>query len=160
MKRGVRASRDPEVPHPGMVFYNDQWRSPEAAEHVKRLQRQLAKAWSEANPEKVREYGRLADAKRKDSPKRKAQKKIISRSSSLRIKYGITQEQYDEMVRRQNGLCAICAHAPSKKILVVDHDHQTGAIRGLLCDGCNVGLGRFGDNPGLLAAALRYLERK
>jgi hypothetical protein len=61
----------------------------------------------------------------------------------------------------QDGKCAICgvheAYAPRKR-LAVDHDHRTGAIRGLLCGNCNVGLGQFKDSPELLAAAIRYLE--
>lgn len=165
MKRGVRASRDPGVQHPGMVFFCGMWRSPESVERqVAKLKTPEAlaynRAWIARNPDKVRERQRRYDAKRKDDPKRIEQKKHIARASSLRLKYGITQEQYDEMVRRQNGLCAICEHAPIQKVLVVDHDHKTGVIRGLLCDACNVGLGRFGDDPKLLRAALRYLERR
>lgn len=63
--------------------------------------------------------------------------------------------------REQDGKCAICrvaeAYAPRKR-LAVDHDHRTGAIRGLLCGNCNAGLGQFKDNPDLLAAAIRYLQ--
>ena len=66
-----------------------------------------------------------------------------------------------ELRSAQDGKCAICgvreAYAPRKR-LAVDHDHRTGAIRGLLCGNCNAGLGQFKDNPELLAAAIRYLQ--
>ena len=82
----------------------------------------------------------------------------------LKKKYGITLEEYDHMVEKQHGVCAICA-SPETAVgvhghvqrLAVDHDHKTGVIRGLLCANCNQGLGRFIDNPAILAAAIRYL---
>ena len=56
--------------------------------------------------------------------------------------YGLTEPEYDAMVLKQNGRCAICGQIPkSKRGLVVDHDHKLNHVRGLLCDGCNVGLG-------------------
>jgi hypothetical protein len=55
----------------------------------------------------------------------------------------------------QNGLCLICASAPADH---VDHDHATGAIRGMLCFNCNGGLGQFKDNPDVVAKALAYLR--
>jgi hypothetical protein len=80
----------------------------------------------------------------------------------LEKKYGITLEIYAEMYRAQNGLCAICGNGPSKGSwhgkLGVDHCHDTGAIRGLLCDDCNVGIGRLKDDPERLRKALQYLE--
>lgn len=73
-------------------------------------------------------------------------------------KYGITVEQYNEMVQAQNGLCAICEGPPTHHgRLVVDHDHASGAIRGLLCWGCNVQIGRLRDSPGLVQKILDYL---
>ncbi len=69
--------------------------------------------------------------------------------------YGITIEQYDELLERQDGLCGICREANK---LVVDHDHQTGAVRGLLCDKCNRSLGGLGDTEESLEAALAYLR--
>jgi hypothetical protein len=79
------------------------------------------------------------------------------RRHRLRVRYGLTLEQYDEMYARAGGACEICGAAfPT---LCVDHDHGTGAVRGLLCTRCNQGLGHFGDDPGRITAARTYLIR-
>jgi hypothetical protein len=74
----------------------------------------------------------------------------------------VTQEQFDQMVENQNGLCLICGKPPSGKgksaILHVDHCHDTGKVRGLLCTNCNCGIGFFKDDPELVKKALAYLE--
>ncbi|HEX5997147.1 MAG TPA: endonuclease VII domain-containing protein [Jiangellales bacterium] len=77
------------------------------------------------------------------------------RNSALLRKYGITTDDYDEMVREQNGQCAICRS--SGELLHVDHCHETGRLRGLLCSHCNKGLGHFKDEPERLLAAVQYL---
>jgi rubrerythrin len=56
------------------------------------------------------------------------------------------------------GLCTICGASPDKSAHALDHDHVTGAVRGLLCGRCNTGLGLFRDNPSLLCRAVRYLQ--
>lgn len=75
-------------------------------------------------------------------------------------KYDITHSQYLQMVKDQDNKCLICKTdgiALRAGRLYVDHCHQTGIVRGLLCDKCNRGLGCFNDNPDLMAAALDYL---
>ena len=78
-------------------------------------------------------------------------------------KYGLTPSDYQHLYQQQAGLCAICKVAESSNEtsprLSVDHDHQTGAVRGLLCSACNAGLGMFKDDPGRLQAAISYLAR-
>ena len=64
--------------------------------------------------------------------------------------YGLTKEQYDDLSK----VCVICG---SRSRLCVDHSHQTGRIRGMLCDRCNKGIGFFGDNPTLLLRAADYV---
>lgn len=82
----------------------------------------------------------------------------------IRKTYGITIEQYDEMLARQGGVCAICEGEETRTMkgtilaLCVDHDHETGQIRGLLCHYCNMLLGFAQDDPERLAAAVRYLQ--
>jgi hypothetical protein len=78
-----------------------------------------------------------------------------SRSYHLTRRYGITAAEADQMLRNQNGLCAICRGAPAAH---VDHDHVTGAVRALLCFNCNGGLGQFKDDPQLLHAAAYYVQ--
>ena len=80
--------------------------------------------------------------------------------------YGITLEQYEELFRLQGGRCAICNDPPATGLsgrgkanrLVVDHDHDTGAVRGLLCRPCNSGVGHLRDSGALLRKAIAYLE--
>jgi len=60
-----------------------------------------------------------------------------NREYQYRAFYGISIEQYEEMLDKQNGLCAICKTPPQTKRLAVDHDHDTGEVRGLLCHRCN-----------------------
>ena len=72
-------------------------------------------------------------------------------------KYGLTVEQFEEMVVAQNGCCAICGTADERG-LVVDHDHTDGRVRGLLCHACNVAIGFMKDDPERLLRAVQYLS--
>lgn len=76
-----------------------------------------------------------------------------------RTKYNISLEDYKSMSIAQNNRCIICGRT-SKKRLVVDHDHKTGAVRGLLCNYCNTGLGSFMDNISFLESAIQYLKNR
>jgi hypothetical protein len=78
-----------------------------------------------------------------------------SRTYHLKRRYGITAEDADAMLLAQGGACAICTAAPA---VHVDHDHETGAVRALLCFNCNGGLGQFKDDPLLLHAAAYYVQ--
>lgn len=85
--------------------------------------------------------------------------KARRRELHLEQKWGMSISEYGAMCRAQNGLCAICGKAPLKRQLAVDHDHATGAIRGLLCDSCNLGIGYFNDDPELMLAAIDYINQ-
>jgi hypothetical protein len=80
--------------------------------------------------------------------------------------YGITMEQFFELARRQRNRCAICrvklilTGSRTYRKAAVDHDHETGQIRGILCGSCNVGLGNFKDDTNILLAAVAYLRRR
>jgi hypothetical protein len=88
------------------------------------------------------------------------------KNNALKRRYGITIEQYDEMVRLQNNLCAICGqeevavHYTSGKLrpLSVDHNHVTGKVRALLCHRCNAVLGFVEKSPELLQKILKYRD--
>lgn len=110
-----------------------------------------ARKWREENIDRFRENQRRMRA----TPEGKRK----SREYHLGKKYGLTQEQYDEMLAAQGGGCWICRRPPRPDIaLHVDHDHETGRIRGLTCFRCNNALGDFNDDPALLARALDYLD--
>lgn len=79
---------------------------------------------------------------------------------SRRKLYGLTQDQYDDMIDAQDNRCAICRKETAGKALHVDHDHETGRVRGLLCGPCNMGLGHFGDDVDRMADAIRYLKEE
>jgi hypothetical protein len=85
--------------------------------------------------------------------------KLRGRIRHLKKKYGITANEYDEMFNKQSGRCAICGKQQKDEsiALSIDHDHKTGAIRGLLCFGCNSGIGRFNDDISMLKKAIDYL---
>jgi hypothetical protein len=77
----------------------------------------------------------------------------------LRRVYGISQTEYDQMLANQGGVCAVCGKPPGARSLAVDHDHNTGLIRELLCHRCNTGIGSLMDDPVLVTAALLYLQK-
>ena len=89
---------------------------------------------------------------------------MASRKHNLKHRYGITEEQYDQMLVEQKYKCKICRQKPDKsqtqpdKPLYVDHCHQTKVIRGLLCHKCNVALGHMNDDPEQLERAANYLR--
>jgi len=74
----------------------------------------------------------------------------------LGYKYGITLDEYEEMLAGQNGVCASCGTPPAGRKLAVDHDHETGVIRGLLCQPCNTALGLLQESPDRVASLLAY----
>ena len=87
------------------------------------------------------------------------------RGRNLKHKYGISLEEYKEMLTNQGGKCAICEVTENNTTgdrkdwnFAVDHDHKTGKVRGLLCNNCNRALGLFKDSANLLGEAKKYLE--
>jgi hypothetical protein len=124
------------------------------------------KRWREKHPEKYLENKRAYYERNKEkiSEQRKAERKsnpgkapkgcpIVRKNTFYKSRYGITLEEYNQKLEKQQEVCAIC-HCPettkTKKgaisALAVDHDHTTGEIRGLLCRTCNTALGKFRDS--------------
>lgn len=96
---------------------------------------------------------------------RKVQRQTSKLRYQLKTLYGLTVEQYKRMFEIQGGACAICAKPETTRRkdgtiipLQVDHDHQTGAVRALLCQSCNQGLGHFKDDVALMSLAINYLR--
>jgi hypothetical protein len=111
---------------------------------TRQQQNQRSKAWRERNPE---------------------WSKRCHKNWQLKFLYGISVNQYDALVKKQNGKCAICGRPPhgerrNQIFLNVDHDHTTGNIRGLLCNSCNLVLGNIDDNQEWLRNAIDYLNRE
>ena len=104
------------------------------------------------------------------SCKQAYQKKWLSedknrrRRHAYKANFGITIEDYDRMLAQQDGKCAICSTTdPGGRYdshFMVDHDHETGDVRGLLCFKCNTALGKFNDNLATLEAAVLYLKNQ
>lgn len=112
--------------------------------------------WRQRNP------GSARDAKRRWVEANPERHSMQIRAAHLRREYGLTVEDYDLMLASQGGGCAICGATEGnfrRKRLAVDHDHKTGAVRGLLCYLCNSLIGNAKDDPDVLVRAAEYLAR-
>lgn len=96
-----------------------------------------------------------ANAARKDSRSRNG-RQPNKRAYNLATRYGLTEEVERDMMKQQEGRCAICRIELTRHH--IDHDHATGAVRGLLCARCNLGVG-YMERPGFSDAALAYLKK-
>src|SRR5262249_52221209 len=129
--------------------------SPEARERKRASNRRYHAAHkAEINERKRRRWA--------NDPEYRARKKVVSARSSRarRLKrFGMSLLEYELRLASQNGACAICKKTPKRRLLCIDHCHETGKVRGLLCTLCNAALGAFGDNPKRMQAATDYLTR-
>jgi hypothetical protein len=100
-----------------------------------------------------RDRERILELMRADPARR-----VRTRRQALRRKYELTLEEYDDLRIRQRGCCAICELRVAQ--LCVDHDHDTGEVRGLLCSNCNFGVGDFADSPERCFRAASYLTER
>lgn len=131
--------------HPATYFYKGMY-------ECKDCSRERHKKWRADNRERHNELCR--NWHRADP--------IRSRTHELKKKFGITHDDYLKMLKDQGGKCLICGNesAGDRAHFSVDHNHNTGKIRGLLCTKCNRGLGCFNDSLVLMRKAVRYLEEK
>ena len=129
--------------------------------------KEYQKEYRAKNKEKIaqanREYREKNKEKRTNTTKeyRDKNKDKIKEYAWKRAGINITQKEYEGLLVEQNYSCAICDKHQSvlNKTLAVDHDHETGEIRGLLCWECNTALGKLGDSiPGILKV-LEYLQK-
>jgi hypothetical protein len=112
----------------------------------------MVKRWQAANPDRVRA---TRTARNRQPDRRRKQPDTYYRRTC-----GISADEVDEMLEAQGGGCAICGDRPERSASMhLDHDHEHHHLRDLLCLSCNQGLGKFRDDPQLLARAVEYLRR-
>jgi hypothetical protein len=111
---------------------------------------------------KKRSYCKQCDRSRTDSWKENNKERIAEYNSSYKLQYnyGLSTEDYEKLLNKQNSKCAICNidQKDLKRKLVVDHCHSSNKVRGLLCSHCNVGIGMLKENQDNLVAAIQYLK--
>jgi len=108
------------------------------------------KKWQLNNPDKVRAASERSNAKWRSSGK--------YRTWYLKRYYNLSTEEYEKLLEQQNNLCGICGKNLSEVSPCVDHEHETGRVRGLLCRRCNSGIGHFSDDPELIRKAIVYVR--
>jgi len=115
------------------------------------ITRKAVSKWTKNNPEK----------NRYKSKRWKSNNPEYRREYELKTRYGLTLEDYKQLIKDQDGKCAICGEVAQDTLssLFVDHDHITGEIRGLLCIRCNAGIGFLQDSPIICREAANYLEK-
>jgi len=135
---------------------------PETKEHERQRShdyylRAKASRQEYAQRPEVKQRARENSKRRRQSPEGREYQRKYLREWNLRKRYGISAQEHREMLSRQAGLCAICLEPMAEPF--TDHDEIDGRprVRGLLCLGCNTGLGGFRDKPERLASAIAYL---
>lgn len=129
------------------------------------MHKEYNKEYYQKHKERIKEAVKKDYQKNKEA--RKAQKKEkyqrtkdLVWENNIQKKYGISKEDYDEILKSQNGGCAICG--TDKQVgrgrLHVDHCHTSNKVRGILCSKCNAGIGQLNDSIELLSSAIKYLE--
>lgn len=130
------------------------------------------KAYNESyyqrNKARLQEAGRKNYLRRREAILQDRKENWVKyKSIELKSNFGITYSDYLRLLNKQNGVCAICqmpeqtvSRAGVRKRLAVDHNHETGKIRGLLCSGCNQAIGLLHDDPSRAAALVAYLRER
>jgi hypothetical protein len=127
-------------------------------------ERERNRAWCKAHPERrkaTQQKYRLNNAERIAGRERKRDRALRRKTGveyRLKSKYGLTRAEFQTMLGKQEGRCAICTTVlGSGHRTHIDHDHESGKLRGLLCASCNKGLGHFREKPALLLVASSYI---
>lgn len=131
---------------PKNEFYNHRSQSDGLTSYCAKCHNKHASEWKNRNPDKA---------------------KKMKRGIYLKCHYKITLAEYETALANQNGVCAICLLPETQRDkngktrnIAIDHNHRTGKFRGLLCNGCNAGIGHFQDVPDRLRRAATYLEER
>lgn len=112
--------------------------------------KKLAKQWRNKHPDRVKATHATWRSKNKDLVRR------MNNDTKLKSRYGISRAEFLALYKKQAGRCGICSKETK---LVVDHEHSSGKIRGLLCRSCNIGLGMFQDSLFAIRCAADYVVR-
>lgn len=127
--------------------------------------RKACPEWVEYNRQYCREWRQVAENRVRDSEYRKQHRadptkvekiRARGRRSNIRVKYGLTNAEYDKLLAEYGYACAICF---GDDVLCVDHCHETGRVRGILCVRCNSGIGFLRDSAELVKRAAEYLTK-
>lgn len=156
-------------------FYRDRAATDGLQSRCKACRNAIVREWKERHPEETKAITQRERDKNREGYK--ARKRTWSKKSRAKARaaarkwaYGVTAEQVRMMLEAQHHACAICGlhirdsaegdgrRGARSDSVHLDHDHQSGRVRGLLCHGCNTGLGMLRDNPEVLRKAIRYLE--
>lgn len=124
--------------------FNADRRNGQAMSRCKDCRREECKSWRKSKPNYEKE--------RYQADKVGAWKRHIKR------KLGITDQEYQELLAKQEGRCAICRNGITAKRLDIDHNHSTKEVRGLLCSNCNRMIGYAKDSEAILTSAINYLQ--
>jgi hypothetical protein len=157
--RNARNQADPKKREELNAYYRERWAKLPQEEKDARNQQIIAQRFVrlENDPEARQAKNDYQNARRKTLSARH------HRNTNLKKSYGITIDDYDRMFEQQQGKCAICGSTESRtrrsKHFYVDHCHETGQVRGLLCGPCNTGIGNLGDDLGRLEQAVLYLRK-
>lgn len=138
----------------GLNFYCRECVAKSAAQYLK------TEKGKKANRRSKRKYRKTEKGKKAIKRYEEGKGKLTQQRNRLRRDFGITLRQYDEMFENQNGVCAVCSNISVNERgyrLAVDHDHETGKIRGLLCNQCNLKLGIL-ENKDWRSLAEKYLK--
>lgn len=134
-----------------------------------------AKMWNRNHKDICSERNKRYQVDKKESISQRKRTRYVENPQKYKLmakryrlsKYGLSIEEYEVMLKKQGGACAICFKEETQRSnkngkvddLRVDHDHSTNKNRGLLCSKCNFGLGQFNDNTTLLERAIEYLKK-
>jgi hypothetical protein len=122
-----------------------------------------SREWRARNPERAK----AIQQRNAQSPARIASRRAWREKNRDRVRanerlrtYGLSAEEFVRLMKQQGGVCAICFRPQNGgRALDVDHDHETGQVRGLLCGACNAAIGLLGDTPDRLRRAAVYLDQ-